>query len=68
MTVLTHLILISEKKEERDDAKILKKSFKLEILGKEENYFISCAIHYKDILGSRLIVYYVVSFGLSGKP
>ena len=54
MTVLTHLILTSEKKEEgeRDDAKILKKSFKLEVLEKEENYFISCA---------RLIAYYVIS-------
>ena len=46
MIVLTHLILISEKKEERDDAKILKKNFKLEVLGKEENYFISCAIDF----------------------
>ena len=46
VTVLIHLILTSEKKEERDDAKILKKSFKLAVLGEEENYFISCAIDY----------------------
>ena len=50
MTVLTHLILTSEKKEERDDAKILEKSFKLEVLGKEENYSISCAIDYQKYL------------------
>ena len=65
MTVLTHLILISEKKEERDDSKILMKSFKLEVLGKEENYFILCAIDYQKYFRQQaysILCYFLWSF------
>ena len=31
-------------------------------------FHFMCQLIIKNVLGSRLIVYYVISFGLSGKP